>query len=192
MAGNTTAQRKAGGSSPPVTLYLLCALSIAIGVSVHITGLQSGPFLALPKLALLTPLQLRQQVFGAGWKTGSRFTAQSLGLDPATALAQKVDKAADFFLQVLLYFRDHTLSTRLGKALLLALTGFLLPLSSFMITEPLKPTRNAFTGLLFAIWVLFVGQIVMIGAAAPVLFVPYYALKRVNEVRDLLIVSSVT
>lgn len=193
MAGNAAVAANRRSSSAPTTLYLLILTSIAIGISVHLTGIQSGPQAALPKLALLTPVQLRQQVFGAGFKTASKFTAQhSLGLDPSTALAQRFDAAADFALRILLYFRDHTVATRLGKALLLALTGYILPLSSFMTTEPLKPTRNAFTGILYAIFVLSVGQIIMIGAAAPILFVPYYALKRISEVSSALRLSSST
>lgn len=109
-------------------------------------------------------------------------TAKSLHV-PAP-LAHAWDEAVTFGLAIVIFFRDF-LSSKLGQGLFFGILGHGLPLSLFAVVEPLKGgrTRNAFTGVLFSVLVMLIGQLICIGAALPLLFVPYYAWQRVSEVR---------
>ena len=176
MAGNPVA------STVPGRLLLLTLFSIVFGVFVHRAAV-GGPFHDLDNFFTLSPQKLQQRALGSALANSKHpIAAQSLGLDPLSTSGKAFERISHFVFVILALFQ-HFLGSRLGKGLLLGIAGHGFPIATFMMTEPLKPTRRTATGVLFGVAVLFLGQGMCVGAAMPILWIPYYAWLRVVEVR---------
>ncbi len=201
MAGNALE------STVPGRILVLILFSAVFGLGVHLAALR-GPLQEIQWLKSMHQGQLRSRVLspvasyhglfldlGGSSKAAvtklvtnpaAVWTARStLGLDPShSALGAAADWVFDY-LFVLLALFQHFLESRLGKALLIGIAGHMFPLVVFMMTEPLKATRASLFPITWNVLVLSAGQVMCVGAAAPLFWIPVYALGRIAEAKSL-------
>ena len=171
---------------PIFGLGAILITSLFVSVAVNYVATTQAPFNELGPVFKLTGAQLRTRL---GINDKQFYNArQVFGPKGAHSTAgQAYDKIANLVLILIFYFKTM-LKDAYGKAMLWTISGALFPVVMFTTIEPLKRVPQskltALFGLTVSIMTMTLGQGICVGAAMPLLFVPYYIWQRVSEARN--------
>lgn len=157
-------------SSTSITILVLTGISI--GIAVHFFGLRRNPYayqLAWAWKANLGKLK-RHLRLSSNWP--KRYPQ----------IEERSPRFLHFVLVLLLFFQDIS-NDHVGQSVLILMTAEILPFISFFLIESLKDGRHWSINIPILMTIALLGQVVMIGAALPILLLPLYALSRWSEVK---------
>ncbi|WFD42579.1 hypothetical protein MPSI1_001225 [Malassezia psittaci] len=112
---------------------------------------------------------------------------RDLGLTPSgrffSSKSPMVAELEKYYLLIVRIFQDLT-STTFGKGAFLFIFSMTAPLMLYANVEALKPQAHLLMGGLAVLVIFSVGQLICIGAALPIMYIPAYALVRALRPRD--------
>lgn len=151
-----------------VPLIVLSILSIATGITVHVLGVHKPKYDNLGFLGTAGTPQLKKALnLPKSW--------------PGTDVYEKNFGEAWRFLLVLIVFFQDALRHHVGQAILFLMTCCAMPIFAFFAIEAIKDGRHRYINVGTLIFVTSLGQLIMVGAATPIFFIPLYALSRWSE-----------
>lgn len=165
----------------PLGVAALVLLSIATSAFVFAAAI-NGPWQESEFIGMMGPVHVRR-FCGRAPDAGTWRSVPVLGAVGAGSLAQRVwDACADFFWVLVVVFRNG-LRTVLARGGMLLLTVAAAPVVACMYVDALRDSSPAGMLVLHATGVLALGQLITIGAALTLAYVPCHAWRRVRQVR---------
>lgn len=152
-------------------LAALAALSIATGLFITYKAIHAPPRPQFDVYASQQLWALRKEV---GLSQNSRFFNSP---SPWVLEAEKT------FLMLIRIFQDLT-STRFGKGAFLFIFSLTAPIVTFTKVEALKPQAHRLMGGTAVMVIFFIGQLICLGAAFPIFYIPAVALVRALRPQD--------
>ncbi|PWN32227.1 uncharacterized protein FA14DRAFT_162426 [Meira miltonrushii] len=154
------------------SLILISLLSISVGIFVHSRTLHFPRYKNAEYLMTANVAKLRSELgLPKSW--------------PGTTIFDQYGGEAWRFLLVLVNFFKDAIGEKLGQSILLLITSVLGPVVLFFTTESLKDGRHPLISPGFLIFVLSLGQLILVAAASSIVLVPAYAYTRWQEASSL-------
>lgn len=164
---------KGGKDASPsaVPFIVLGALSIAFGLAIHLTAVWNSPERSVSQLLELSTRQIKSRInVSHDWPDAST----------SAFLEAHVQTLFRAFLIAITVFKD-LLRDDTGKALFLIITAVGAPMFNFAAVESLKHGRHPLLHITTYAVAATLGQVMCIGAATPLFYVPAYAYVRWSE-----------
>ena len=162
----------------PITSTSRSALLGAIAVLSIATGF------AVSYLAVRAPPRPQFSVYAASVISAAR---REVALPPHgrffSSSSPAVERAEKFYLMLVRIFQELT-STPFGKGTFLFIFSMTAPLVMFSNVEALKPQAHLLMGGIAVTLIFLTGQLICIGAALPIFYVPAVALVRALRPKD--------
>lgn len=172
VAKNTIGSNKPAVKPKATSLILISLLSIAVGIFVHSRTLHFPRYKNAEYLKSANVARLRDE----------------LGLPkhwPGTPIFDQYGGEVWRFLLVLVNFFKDAIGQKLGQSVLLLITSVLGPVVAFFTNESLKDGRHPLISPGFLIFILSLGQLILVAAASSIVLVPAYAYTRWQEASTL-------
>ena len=160
MSVCTTKQRGA--------LALLSLASMAVGVTVWYTATQMPPKVEMARVMRMSLPELQRDL-------GLKSTLSVL-FDWRQKHGWALE-AERMLLALVCLFYDLC-STRFGQGGFYLVTSVVVPIMNMALIDAMKPAHSTLLGVLAVTFIYSLGQLICIGAAVPLLYVPLYALVR--------------
>lgn len=173
VAKSTIKTNNPVAAKPKATaLILISLLSISVGIFVHSRTLHFPRYKNALYLQTANVARLRSELgLPQSW--------------PGTTIFDQHGGEVWRFLLVLVNFFKDAIGQKLGQSILLLITSVLGPVVAFFVTESLKDGRHPFISPGFLIFILSLGQLILVAAASSIVLVPAYAYTRWQEASSL-------
>ncbi|WFC93696.1 hypothetical protein MBRA1_000318 [Malassezia brasiliensis] len=158
----------ATSTSRGVLLGAIAALSITTGIAVSYLAIHAPP---KPQFTTYAARLLSAARRESGLTPHGRF------FSTRSPVAEEAEK---FYLVLVRIFQELT-STPFGKGAFLFIFSMTSPLLMFSNVEALKPQAHLLMGGIAVTLVFLVGQLICVGAALPIFYIPAVALRAFNE-----------